>query len=208
MEGKSRSIPEVLESAIKLSGNIPLFGIRSASRLIYGLLKLPKEQAIQTLKAIEEAILSLRKCEKCGLLTTDEVCYICKDPLRNRFQICVVEESQDAFSIEKLGKYNGLYHILNGRIAPLEGISPADLSIDKLFERIESLNIKELILATNPNSEGEATANYIAKLAKRQFKHLKITRISHGLQFGSLIESSDPISLEGSFANRKTLEDA
>ncbi|MEN3034224.1 MAG: recombination mediator RecR [Aquificaceae bacterium] len=207
MQENSKAIPEVLDRAFKLCGNIPLFGTRSTSRLIYGLLKLPKEQSLEIVKALEEAILNLRKCVKCGLFTVDEVCFICKDPLRNRLQICVVEESQDAFLIERLGKYRGLYHILEGRIAPLEGISPSDLSIDKLFERIETLGSKELILATNPNLEGEATANYIAKLAKRRFKELKITRISHGLQFGSLIESSDPFSLESSIVNRKELRD-
>jgi Recombinational DNA repair protein (RecF pathway) len=114
----------------------------------------------------------------------------------------VVEEPQDAYAIERIERYTGVYHVLGGRIAPLEGVSPQDLNIDKLLERIEKNAVKEVIIATNPNLEGEATANYLIKLLKKRFSKLKVSRISHGLQFGSLVELADELSLEKSIEKR------
>jgi recombination protein RecR len=131
---------------------------------------------------------------------------VCKhsiqDPKRSKRFICVVEEPQDAYAIERIERYTGVYHVLGGRIAPLEGISPQDLNIDKLLERIEKNAVKEVIIATNPNLEGEATANYLIKLLKKRFSKLKVSRISHGLQFGSLVELADELSLEKSIEKR------
>ncbi|MEJ7554836.1 recombination mediator RecR [Hydrogenobacter sp. T-2] len=199
------SLPEPIKLALEKLIHIPTYGERSASRLLYNLLKLPMEKRLEIVQALQSVVERIRPCKECGLYTDQEICKICSDPKRSKKFICVVEESQDAFAIEKLERYSGVYHVLGGRIAPLEGISPKDLNIDSLMERIERYRPKEVIIATNPNLEGEATANYLAKLIKKQFPTTKITRISHGLQFGSLIELADELSLEKSIENRKVL---
>ncbi len=199
------SLPEPIKLALEKLIQIPTYGERSASRLLYNLLKLPMEKRLEIVQALQSVVERIRPCKECGLYTDQEICKICSDPKRSKKFICVVEESQDAFAIEKLERYSGVYHVLGGRIAPLEGISPKDLNIDSLMERIERYRPKEVIIATNPNLEGEATANYLAKLIKKQFPTTKITRISHGLQFGSLIELADELSLEKSIENRKVL---
>jgi recombination protein RecR len=194
-----KSIREALERLIR----IPTYGERSAGRFLYNLLKLPVNERLDIVKSLQESAENIRECRECGLYTEEEVCIICRDQRRSKKFICVVEEPQDAFAIERLERYTGVYHVLGGRIAPLEGISPSDLRIESLLERIERYRTKEVILATNPNLEGEATANYIAKLIKKQFPEVKVSRISHGLQFGSLIELADELSLEKSIENRK-----
>ncbi len=199
------NLPEPIRLALEKLTQVPTYGERSASRLLYNLLKLPLEKRLEVIQTLNSAVEKIRPCKECCLYTDQEICRICSDPKRNKKFICVVEESQDAFAIEKLERYSGVYHVLGGRIAPLEGISPKDLNIDSLMERIERYRPKEVIIATNPNLEGEATANYLAKLIKKQFPTTKITRISHGLQFGSLIELADELSLEKSVENRKAL---
>ncbi len=199
-------IPPYLKKAIDLLSMIPSYGERSAGRFLYNLLKLRREERIKVAEAIMEAVKNLRNCKECFIVTDKDVCDICADGERNKRFICVVEESQDAYAIEKLGRYTGVYHVLLGRIAPLEGVSPQDLTIDKLLERIEKYSVKEIILATNPNVEGEATANYIGGLILKRFPTVKVTRTSYGLQFGSLIELSDEISLEKSIENRRELQ--
>ncbi len=195
--------PKVLKEAIDSITEIPTYGERGANRFIYNLLKLPKGEKEKVAEAILRAVEVLRPCRECFLITDREVCPICSDDKRSKKFICVVEESQDAYAIERLERYKGVYHILQGRIAPLEGISAEDLTIDKLMERIERYKPKEIILATNPNVEGEATANYLASLIRRRFPSVKVTRTAYGFQFGSLIEFVDDYSLEKSLENRK-----
>ncbi len=198
-------IPKSIKESLEKITLIPTYGERGAGRLVYNLLKLPLEKRLEILKALQEAVEKIRNCAECGIYTEEEICPICSNPRRSKKFICVVEEPQDAFAIERLERYTGVYHVLGGRIAPLEGISPSNLNINSLLERIEKYGVKEVILATNPNVEGEATAIYLAKLIKKQFPSVKITRISHGLQFGSLIEFADELSLEKSIENRKSL---
>ncbi len=195
--------PEPLKKALENITRIPTYGERGANRLLYNLLKLEAQERKEVVESILEAVEKLRPCKECFLITDGEVCRICSDPKRSRRFICVVEESQDAYAIEKLERYRGVYHVLQGRIAPLEGISPQDLTIDRLLERIERNRVKEVIIATNPNAEGEATANYLIRLIGDRFKNVKTSRISYGLQFGSLLEFVDELSLEKSFENRK-----
>ncbi len=195
--------PKPLKDALDKVTKIPTYGERGASRLIYNLLKLEREERLSVVESLKSASEVLSPCKECNLLTDGEVCAICSDPKRSKRFICVVEESQDAYAIEKLERYKGVYHVLQGRIAPLEGISPQDLSIDKLLERIERRKVKEVIIATNPNAEGEATANYLIKLIKDRYPSVKVSRVSYGLQFGSLLEFVDELSLEKSFENRK-----
>ncbi len=199
------NLPEPLRLALERLTQIPTYGERSAGRFIYNFLKLSPEKRLELVEALQKVAEKIRPCRECGLYTDQEICKICSDPKRSKRFICVVEESQDALAIEKLERYSGVYHVLGGRIAPLEGISPKDLKVESLMERIERYKPKEVIIATNPNLEGEATANYLARLIKKQFPTIKISRISHGLQFGSLIELADELSLEKSVENRRSL---
>ncbi|MEN3028990.1 MAG: recombination mediator RecR [Aquificaceae bacterium] len=199
------ALPEAIKTALEKLTLIPTYGERSSGRFLYNFLKLSMENRLEVVKILEQVAQNIKNCIECGIYTDREVCVICSDPGRSKRFICVVEEPQDAFAIEKLERYTGVYHVLGGRIAPLEGISPRDLRIESLLDRVERYRAKEVILATNPNVEGEATASYIAKLLKRRFSTVKITRISYGLQFGSLVEFADELSLEKSIENRKSL---
>ncbi|MCS6998948.1 MAG: recombination mediator RecR [Aquificaceae bacterium] len=199
------ALPEAIKTALEKLALLPTYGERSSGRFLYNLLKLPPESRLEVVKVLEQVAQNIKNCIECGIYTDREVCVICSEPKRSKKFICVVEEPQDAFAIEKLERYTGVYHVLGGRIAPLEGISPRDLRIDSLLDRVERYGAKEVILATNPNAEGEATATYIAKLLRRRFSTIKITRISYGLQFGSMVELADELSLEKSIENRKSL---
>ena len=198
-----RFIPKEIEKALKEIQKIPGYGERGARRLLYGLLKLPDQERFSVIKALAEAVKTLHPCEECGIYTDKEICDICSSPERDKKLITVVEESADAYAIERLGKYRGVYHILGGRISPLEGISAEDLSIDRLIERIEKYQPHEVILATNPNTEGEATASYLAYLLKKRFPQLKITRIGFGAAFGTYLELLDGQSLSNALENRR-----
>jgi len=197
------SLPEPLREALEKVTKIPTYGERGASRLVYNLLKLPPEERSAVVESLRRAAETLKPCRECYLITDGDLCPVCGNPERNRRFICVVEESQDAYAIERLERDRGVYHVLQGRIAPLEGVSPQDLTVDRLIERVEHNRVKEVIVATNPNAEGEATANYLIRLLKGRFPRLKVSRISYGLQFGSVIEFVDEVSLEKSFENRK-----
>ncbi len=195
--------PKPLKDCFDNITKIPTYGERGASRFLYNFLKLSKEERLKVVKSLYDLAQTVFPCRECFLLSDSEVCRICSDPKRSKKFICVVEESQDAYAIERLERYRGVYHVLGGRIAPLEGISPQDLTVDALLSRIETYKAKEIIIATNPNAEGEATANYLIKLLGQRFPKLKVTRISYGLQFGTLLEFADELSLEKSFENRK-----
>ncbi len=197
------TLPEPLRTALERVTKIPTYGERGASRLVYNLLKLSAEERLEVVESLRKAAETLRPCRECYLITDGDICSVCADPKRNRRFLCVVEESQDAYAIERLERYRGVYHVLQGRIAPLEGVSPQDLTVDRLMERVERNRVKEVIVATNPNAEGEATANYLIRLLKGRFPKLRVSRISYGLQFGSVIEFVDEVSLEKSFENRK-----
>ncbi len=197
-----RSIPESLKKALELVAQIPTYGERGASRFIYNFLKLDREKRVKISEALLELSQKIRECKECGLFTEDEVCPICRE--RNKKFIMVVEESKDAFWVEKLGKFKGVYHVLGGRLSPMEGVGVEELRIDSLLERVRKYNPREVIIATSPNLEGEATANYLIKLLKRFYKG-KLSRIALGLSFGTTLEFSDEGSLLSSLKNRKEL---
>ncbi len=198
-----RFIPEELEKALKALRKIPGYGERGSTRFFYSLMKLKPAERLEIVKTLAEAVEKLKPCGECGILTTEEVCAICSSPERSKKLITVVEESSDAYAIEKLGRYKGVYHVLGGRISPLEGISAEDLNVEKLLERVEKYRPLEVILATNPNTEGEATASYLASLLKRRFPDLKISRIGYGAAFGTYLELLEDFSLEEAFKKRK-----
>ncbi len=203
LENKEEFYPSIIEEAINSLSLIPSYGEKVSKKLFYSFMKLSHEEREKILEALKISHSNLRICKECFLLTDqeDSVCTICKSPKRTKNYILVVEESIDAYKIEKLGRYKGVYHVLMGRIAPLEGLSVEDIKINELLIRIKKYSPKEIIIGTNPTPEGEATANYLLKIIKKEFK-VKVSRIANALQFGSLIEYVDEISLQNSIINR------
>ncbi len=195
--------PDLIKTALEKLIHIPTYGERGANRFFYNLMKLDRDRRHEILQSLLLASESLKVCSECGLLSDTDPCRVCSSPIRDRKILCVVEETQDAYAIERTERYNGLYHVLGGRIAPLEGISPQDLNIETLVNRVEKLKLREVILATNPNVEGEATASYIARLLRRSFPKLQVSRIAYGAQLGAFLEFMDEASLQSSLENRK-----
>lgn len=179
-------------------GRLPGIGAKSAERLAHHLLKCPSEEAIELAEAIRGAKEQIRHCQVCYHLTEADqpLCAICRDPRRDQTLVCVVEQSRDLLAIEKAGTFQGIYHVLLGRLAPLQGMGPEQLTVDALEARCRSGTVQELIMATNPNLEGDGTALYIAK--RLQDSPVRITRLARGLASGSTLE----------FANRDMLSDA
>ena len=202
---ENKALPKPLQDAIEHIAKLPGYGERSAQRFVENLLKLPKADSINTIKALLEMIDKIHPCKICGLLTEEEVCSICSDESRKRDIIAVVEESFDAYAIEKTGKFRGLYHVLHGRLSPLEGITPDKLNINSLLERIEKEKTKEVILATNPTVEGEATATYLHKLLKDRFSNLEVSRLAYGLPFGATLENADVFTLSQAIEHKVKL---
>ena len=186
-------LPKTLKKVVDEISNLPGYGEKSAQRLAVNILNMPRGEAFQLIKTFMELLEKVHPCRECGILTEDEICPVCSDKERDRTTICVVEESFDAFAIEKTGKYRGLYHVIGGRLSPLEEITAEDLNIDSLVKRVEKESVKEVILATNPTVEGEATASYIYNLLKN--KGITISRIAYGLPFGGVLENADDFTL-------------
>ncbi len=190
---KKEIIPEILEEAVKHISQFPGYGEKSAKHFILNLLHMPRGEAFSILKNLYDVLDKIHPCNECGLYTDKDICDVCSSEDRDRSVICVVEESFDAYAIENTEKYRGLYHVLGGRLSPLEGITPEDLNIEKLIERVEKEDIKEVILATNPTVEGEATASYITNLLKG--RDITVSRIAYGLPFGATLENADDFTI-------------
>ena len=187
-----------VDRLITALGRFPGIGAKSAERLAHHLLKCPAEEALELAEAIRAAKQQIRHCDVCFHLTEADqsLCSICRDPRRDQATVCVVEQSRDLMTLEKAGAFHGVYHVLLGRLAPLSGMGPEQLTIDALVARVHSGAIRELIMATNPNLEGDGTALLIAnRLAQ---SGLRITRLARGLASGGTLE----------FANRDMLSDA
>ena len=194
MSGFSAAVDR-LTSAL---GRLPGIGAKSAERLAHHLLKCTDEEALELAEAIRAAKDQIRHCQVCSHLTEAEqpVCAICRDPRRDAGVVCVVEQSRDVLAMEKAGTYQGVYHVLLGRLAPLQGMGPDQLTVDALEARVRSGTVRELIMATNPNLEGDGTALFIAK--RLHDSPVQITRLARGLASGSTLE----------FASRDMLADA
>lgn len=186
-------IPQSLQKVIEEISNLPGYGEKSAQRFAVNLLKMPRGEAVDLIRHIATMLDKVHPCLECGIYTEEEICPICKSSDRDKSYMCIVEESFDAYTIEKTGKFTGVYHVLGGRLSPLEGIGPEKLNIKSLIERIKKYQVKEVLIATNPTVEGEATANYIHNLLKRY--PLNITRLAYGLPFGSVLENADEFTL-------------
>lgn len=182
---------------------LPGIGRKTALRLTYHLLKQPPEQGRRLADALRTLADKVRPCARCFNLTEEELCVLCRDPRRDGALICVVEEAADIGAIERAGEYRGQYHVLGGRLSPLDGVTPDDLTIPQLVRRIEGGGIREVILATNPSLEGEATALYV----QRQLTTypLSITRIARGLPVGGDLEYADGVTIAQALSARRAM---
>jgi len=197
-------IAKVIQQLIDSFEKLPGIGPKTAQRLTFYLLHVPQEQLDSFAQAVGNLKKNTKTCSICFNVTEFDPCHICSDPGKDKTKICVVEQPLDILTIERADFYHGLYHVLHGVINPLANIGPEHIHIDDLLERIKSDKIDELIIATNPTMEGEATAMYIAKQIKQSFNNhkLKITRIGRGLPTGADIEYADEITLNKAFEGR------
>jgi len=192
-------VAKLIEEFEKLPG----IGHKTAQRLAFHVLNLPMERAEALANAIRDAKQNTRYCSVCSNLTQTDPCSICSSPTRDHGVICVVEDPRDVVAMEKIREFKGLYHVLQGVISPMEGIGPEDIRIKELLMRIKDGNIREVILATNPDVEGEATAMYISKLLKPI--GIKTTRIAHGIPVGGDLEYIDEVTLSKALEGRREL---
>jgi recombination protein RecR len=195
---------ETLNRLIEEFGKLPGIGPKSAERLAFYILKAEGAEAMKLADAIRDVKTQIKRCQVCGNLSEHEVCQICSDPGRDKSVICVVEQPKDVVSLEKTGACKWLYHVLGGHIAPLDGVEAHDLTIDKLVARVRSGDIKEIIMATNPNIEGDGTSLYISSLLRPL--GVRITRLARGLPTGSTIEYASGRILTDAILGRQELE--
>lgn len=181
---------------------LPGIGPKTAQRLALYILNISREEVGTLSQSIINAKEQIKQCQICHNLTEQETCGICRDNTRQRDMICVVETARDLMAVEKTGGYKGLYHVLKGAISPLDGVEPDHLTIEHLIFRLKTEKIKEIILATNPNIEGEVTASYIAKLLKSSLD-IKITRIAYGVPIGGDLEYADEVTLAQALIGRQ-----
>ena len=194
----SPSVDNLVAQLTKLPG----VGQRTAQRLAFHLLSRPKDEALALAGAIEEVKERVRFCSECGNLTEDERCSICVDARRDHTTICVVEQPVDLVSLERTHEYRGLYHVLGGSLSPLDGVEPEHLRIDELVRRVERNGVQEVVLATNPNMTGEATAAFLADRLRGQ---VRVTRLASGLPVGGDLEYADEVTLGRALAGRREM---
>jgi recombination protein RecR len=199
MSHVTQSIGKLIDELAKLPG----IGRKSAERLAYHLLRVNKAEALGLADAIRDVRENVRYCQACYNLAEGELCSVCSDVRRDTTQICVVEQPRDLMALEQSGVFRGLYHVLLGRIAPLDGVGPDQLTIDKLVERVSEGGVREVIMATNPTVEGNGTALYISNLIA-QFP-VTVTRLARGITTGSLIEYTNKEVLEEALTGRQRL---
>jgi recombination protein RecR len=192
MSAYSKSVSRLIDEFAKLPG----IGRKTAERLAYHMLLASNGEALGLAEAIQDVKHNVRHCRTCYNLAEEELCDLCRDPRRDVSMVCVVEQPRDVMALEKSATFRGLYHVLLGRIAPLDGVGPENLTIDALIERVRAGGVREVIMATNPTLEGDGTALYIANLLEGM--PVEVTRLARGIPTGSVLE----------FANREMLSDA
>ena len=192
-----------LSNLIDELSRLPGVGTKSAQRLAFYIMSMEDKEAFALAESIVEAKKKMKYCSVCGNLTDADPCSICSDTRRNWQVICVVESPKDVAAIERIKEYNGLYHVLHGTISPMEGIGPDDINLKQLIIRLQESDVKEVILATNPNIEGEATAMYASGLIKPA--GIKVSRIAHGIPVGGDLEYADEITLLKAVEGRREL---
>lgn len=199
-----RQYPKPLNKLINELSKLPGIGGKTAQRLAFHILALEESEATALANSIVNAKRSLHYCSVCGNLTDTDPCEICSDESRDRTKVCVVETPQDVIAMERIREFKGLYHVLHGAISPVEGIGPNDINLKSLITRIQQHDeIDEIIVATNPNIEGEATAMYIARLLKPS--GIKVTRIAHGIPVGGDLEYADEVTLLKAMEGRREI---
>jgi recombination protein RecR len=192
----------LVDNLIAQLSHLPGIGNRTAQRLAFHLLRVSPEEAGALAEAIREAKERIGFCRECGNLTEEELCAVCADARRDRTVICVVEQPADVLSMERTHEYRGLYHVLGGALSPLDGVEPQHLRIDELVRRVESNGVEEVVLATNPNMTGEATAAFIAD---RLRERTRVTRLASGLPVGGDLEYADEVTLGRALAGRREM---
>lgn len=195
--------PKSISNLIEAFKYFPGVGEKTAERMAFNVLNMDLVQSDFLADSIKNVKKNIKKCEICGNITEDKVCYICKDTTRNSDYLCVVEDPKAIISIEKLGIYHGYYHVLNGLISTLDGVNPEDIRLDKLIERIQNGKIKEVILAVKPCLEGEMTSLYINNVLADT--NILVSRLASGIPMGADVEYIDAITLEKAFDNRKKI---
>jgi len=193
-----------METLIAELVKLPTIGRKSAQRLAFHLLRCQRDDALSLARAIEHMREAVRFCERCGNIAEAPLCAICNDPSRDRTIVCVVEEVTDLVAFERSGTYHGLYHVLGGCLSPLHGMTPEKLTIAPLMERLRSGEVREMIVATNPSVDGEATALYLVKLARPL--GIRVTRIGVGIPIGSSVEFADQVTVQKALEGRREIE--
>lgn len=183
---------------------LPTIGKKTAQRLAFHLLKTDEAEALALALAIQRIRKEVGVCESCGNIAETQPCYLCRDERRDRTVLCVVEQPGDVVAVEKSGAYRGQYHVLRGALSPLDGVGPEDLRIEALYHRLDGSPIEEVILATNPTAQGEATAHYLHQ--GLSVRGLRVTRIARGVPVGADLELSDQVTLARALEGRKEME--
>lgn len=192
-----------LNRLINELSKLPGIGGKTAQRLAFHILSMDDRDAMALAEAISDAKQNMKYCSVCGNLTDEDPCSICSDETRDRSMICVVESPRDVVAMEKIKEYRGYYHVLHGAISPMDGIGPQDINLQSLITRLQDETVTELIIATNPTIEGEATAMYIARLIKPS--GIKVSRIAHGIPVGGDLEYADEVTLLKAVEGRREL---
>ena len=196
-------LPKSFERLVNTLTILPGVGEKTAERFVYSIYEKDIEEIENLANALTDFKKNIKVCEICGCLSDTKICNICDNKKRDNSTICVVEDSKNVFFIEKTGKYDGLYHVLNGLISPIDGKDPDDLNIMSLIDKRINSNIKEIIIALNPSIEGEVTSLYIQKLLEKY--NIKVSRLSYGIPMGTDIEYLDPVMITKALEDRKVI---
>ncbi len=196
--------PKSLNNLLESFKLLPGIGAKTAERLAFFTLELEEEKSQFIVDSIISAREKIKKCPICSNITENDICSICSDQTRNEDILCVLEDAKNIYLFEKIGCYNGYYHVLDNLISPLEGINPEDIGLEKLLKRIKNSNFKEVIIAVKPSIEGETTSSYIKKILEGL--NIKVTRIASGIPMGADMEYIDSITLERALSDRKEIE--
>jgi recombination protein RecR len=196
--------PSVLYELIRMLGRLPGLGEKSATRIVMHLLRMPREEVKALAALIHRVRVEIRTCSRCFHFTDTEICDLCRDPARDTGVLCVVESTADLLAIEQSGAFRGRYHVLQGVLAPLDAMGPEDIRIRELLKRLDEESITEVIIATNPSGEGEATAHYLSKLLRN--RPIRISRIAYGVPMGSDLKYIDRVTIERALKGRQPFE--
>lgn len=197
-------LTESVAKTMKEFEQLPGIGKKSAERIVYHLLKISNEEVFRLADSIRSMKENVRYCKQCFNLAEEELCEICKDPRRDQYLLCVVEQPRDLIALEKTGQYTGLYHVLLGRVSPLDGVNAEQLTTESLIKRVKNGDFKELIMATNPTVEGDGTA--LSIMNKLEGTSVKITRLARGITTGSTLEFANNEMLADAISGRQSLE--